>query len=59
MAVFSCTCKHEFQDKTYGAGKRVFNLGKTGYKCTVCGSKKPLLGTEKKDEKIASEEKKS
>jgi hypothetical protein len=35
----------------YGKGKRVFNLGKTGYKCTVCASKKPLLGTEQKDEK--------
>jgi hypothetical protein len=54
--VFPCSCKSEFQDKTYGIGRRVFNMGKTGYTCTVCGSKKPLLGTEKKDPKIEKEE---
>ena len=40
----SCTCKHEFQDKRYGQGKRVFNKkadkSSSGYKCTVCGSEK-------------------
>lgn len=43
--IISCTCQHEFQDKTYGKGKRVMNLqGKNGkptgatpkYRCTVC-----------------------
>jgi len=39
-----CSCKHEYQDKIYGKGYRVFNE-KTegpsrkhkGYRCTVCG----------------------
>ena len=38
------TCKHEFQDKRYGQGQRVFNLcinPKDGNaRCTVCGKKK-------------------
>ena len=36
----SCTCKHEWQDKTYGVGKRVMNSTTketTTYRCTVCG----------------------
>lgn len=35
--VISCTCKHEYQDKKYGAGNRVMNPYKGGYRCTVCG----------------------
>lgn len=41
-----CSCSHEYQDKRYGTGMRVHNVGKkppTGsafVKCTVCGSKK-------------------
>lgn len=40
-----CNCKHEFQDKKYGKGKRVFNSGAgkgsdSKYKCTVCGKEK-------------------
>jgi hypothetical protein len=42
-AVKTCiaNCKHEYQDKKYGKGKRVHNLKKasTGsqeYTCTVC-----------------------
>jgi len=31
-----CTCKHEFQDKKYGKGMRVFNKGKEVWRCTVC-----------------------
>jgi hypothetical protein len=37
-----CTCKNDFQDKTYGAGVRVHNPLKTvngkpqEYRCTVC-----------------------
>lgn len=44
-----CSCKHDYQDKLYGNGRRVFNMGKTVYKCTVCKASKPLLGNEKKD----------
>jgi len=37
-----CDCKNDFQDKTYGSQKRVFNLtGKCDTsgeaRCTVCG----------------------
>lgn len=36
-----CTCKHDFQDKTYGNGIRVFNVSYNNKeaKCTVCDSK--------------------
>ena len=33
-------CKHEFQDKTYGKGIRVHNIGKDKAVCTVCEGKK-------------------
>jgi hypothetical protein len=38
--IVKCSCKHEYQDKQYGAGNRVAN--KTAatpakYICTVCG----------------------
>jgi hypothetical protein len=45
--VIKCTCKHEFQDMQYGKNQRVCNsLAKNngkinGYRCTVCGDKKP------------------
>lgn len=37
-----CTCKHPFQDKRYGKGKRVHNDGgnKGDARCTVCGDTK-------------------
>jgi hypothetical protein len=37
-AIKTCDCKHEFQDKKYGEGKRVHNLvNKDGtWRCTVC-----------------------
>jgi len=42
-AVKTCIagCKHEWQDKKYGPGKRLHNLKKAGtgsqeYTCTVC-----------------------
>ena len=37
--IMRCTCKHEFQDKEYGKGMRVFNPMKISgrYRCTVCG----------------------
>ncbi len=42
----ACTCKHEFQDKVYGLGRRLANLvtktlksasNQCDYRCTVCG----------------------
>ena len=35
--IFPCSCKHEFQDRVYGPGKRLHNPCKNGYRCTVCG----------------------
>ena len=35
-SIKKCTCKHEFQDKTYGNGNRVFNKWTKGWRCTVC-----------------------
>lgn len=39
-----CNCKHEFQEKTYGKNRRLFNLTQSGDKgtCTVCGTIKNL-----------------
>ena len=43
MAILTCTCVHEFQNKTYGKNKRVHNYApkatgdSNGYRCTVCG----------------------
>lgn len=47
--ILSCNCKHDYQDKTYGEGKRVHNSLKataTGiikWKCTVCNDEKTLI----------------
>ena len=45
--IVKCTCKSEYQDKTYGAGNRVANScvtdGKT-YRCTVCGKEHGAAG---------------
>ncbi len=49
--ILYCTCKHEYQDAVYGQGKRVHNecskkevmkkgAQTTGYRCTVCGTKR-------------------
>lgn len=42
--VMPCKCVHEFQDKTYGKGMRLFNLSEVAKvkkaKCTVCGNEK-------------------
>lgn len=37
----SKNCKHEFQDETYGKGKRVLNpcLKENEFRCSVCGEK--------------------
>lgn len=40
--VLDCSCKHDYQDTIYGAGKRLHNISAKGEKrCTVCGNKKP------------------
>jgi hypothetical protein len=39
--IVKCTCKHEFQDETYGKGMRVYNPAgdkQSGGRCTVCGA---------------------
>ena len=40
--IAKCSCRNAFQDKTYGAGNRVYNpcgqaaSGSQKYRCTVC-----------------------
>ena len=42
--LIACTCKHEFQDQTYGKQKRIANVTAKGdisnkeVRCTVCKS---------------------
>lgn len=38
--ILKCTCKHEFQDATYGKEMRVHNLNKDAVKgkCSVCNN---------------------
>jgi hypothetical protein len=45
MAIRSCTCKNDFQDRRYGKGLRVFNRtlqqrpdSERGWRCTSCGT---------------------
>ncbi len=40
--ILPCNCKHAYQDKRYGIGKRVHNPTKdeSKFKCTVCGKEK-------------------
>jgi len=44
MKIIDCNCKHEYQDRKYGKGKRAANpcnnKSKTGvaHRCTVCGN---------------------
>lgn len=43
MAIKSCICKSEYQDKKYGKNMRVYNKyikEGGGYRCTVCGKQK-------------------
>lgn len=40
VVIKPCTCKHVFQDRVYGKGKRVHTVGNKDIKCTVCGTKK-------------------
>ena len=52
-AIMYCACSHVYQDERYGHGRRVHNLctkremntkksQASGYRCTVCGSKKVI-----------------
>lgn len=46
-AVKRCTCKHEYQDKKYGRGLRVYNTfkaknGNMRGRCTVCKAEKEV-----------------
>jgi hypothetical protein len=34
------TCHSPFQDRKYGKGVRVWNVGNTQVRCTVCGEEK-------------------
>ena len=35
--ILNCNCQHDFQDKTYGKGRRVHNVNDEGQAfCTVC-----------------------
>ena len=49
-----CTCKHDFQDKTYGRQMRLHNISGNKDKpeafCTVCSPRQP----KRKDEVIAT-----
>ena len=42
--ILKCSCKHTYQDKHYGPGKRVHNKcikdRVVKYRCTVCGNVK-------------------
>lgn len=41
--VMRCTCKHEYQDRKYGKGKRVHNMKVDGkFVCTVCRREKGI-----------------
>ena len=48
--IMSCMCKHEYQDKKFGKGKRAHNkCGDNGPKkgmarCMVCCNVKPIPG---------------
>ena len=43
MAIKTCSCKSEYQDKKYGKNQRVHNRyikDSGGWRCTVCGKDK-------------------
>ncbi len=43
--IMECTCKHDYQDATYGKNKRVFNkMQSDTYRCTVCSATKGTSG---------------
>ena len=47
VKIMPCGCTHEYQDAKYGAGQRVWNIGKAANgsanaTCTVCGATKKI-----------------
>lgn len=55
--VVLCRCEHEYQDKIYGHGMRVFNpLEDDKWRCTVC--LREQLVRKKKVEQSTTEEQK-
>lgn len=52
--ILPCTCRNEYQDRLYGAGRRVHNETKTPpamprqYRCTVCENTRGAKPAEKK-----------
>ena len=49
--IMDCNCKSDYQDMTYGKGKRVFNGTPSGATCTVCRKKTAGAGAVAKDAK--------
>lgn len=52
VQIAQCTCKSDFQDRTYGKGMRLMNTTGTddkvtGYRCTVCGKEYRLSDVKK------------
>lgn len=50
-----CSCRHDFQDATYGEGMRVHNKAggnkkPLAWRCTVCGKETVMENQEKKAE---------
>ncbi len=47
---FPCTCKHNYQDRRFGSGRRLYNAMVkdrkiVGWRCTVCGNFKEAGGS--------------
>lgn len=39
--ILGCTCHHDYQDKKYGAGRRVMSRTAKGqYRCSVCSKER-------------------
>jgi len=50
--IYPCNCTHEYQDKKYGKGNRVFNETMShNYRCSVCGNMRKEIKAPKKEEK--------
>lgn len=49
VKVIFCVCQHEYQDKKYGKGNRLFIKNSQGnYSCTVCAKTHNSVATTKK-----------
>ena len=61
MAIKTCVCKSDYQDKKHGPKKRVANPTNgavPGYRCTVCGMSIDAAKKQAKVKKDAAGEKK-